>query len=757
MRLLELKNHGEFSLTKDLVVNIPPYAILSHTWGEDGEEVTFTDLVDNTGKNKAGYAKIKFCGEQAAIDGLQYFWVDTCCIDKSSSAELTEAINSMFRWYHEAAKCYVYLSDVSIYDYDKTDHFSQSAFRKSRWFTRGWTLQELIAPTSVEFFSLEGKRLGDKRSMEKQIHEITEVDVQALRGGPLSDFSVADRMLWAAKRETTREEDKAYCLLGIFNIHMPLIYGEGKNAFIRLNNEINNSSKASQAETLPTPSSTIPFRRDPDFVDRGSILDQIQQKCEVSGSRTALVGLGGIGKSQLAIEYAYRVIDRSPETWVFWIHASNAARFEQSYRKIADKVKIPGRNDPKANIIKLAHDWLQNENMQKWFLILDNFDDAAFLVEAPSTSLAAQKGGHNDTSPRPLSDYLPQGENGSMLITTRRIDAALTLLEESDIIAVDSMDARDAELLFQKKLRVLDDAKDIANLVEALEFMPLAIVQAASYIAQRAPRCSARQYIEKFQKSDKGKTSLLNHEGGHLRRDWEASSSILITWQLSFDHVRQTRPSAADLLSLMSFFDRQGIPEALIQSRGVMGDRNKSHRIDERNDGDEDDASDSGSDDEFENDIMTLRHYSFISVGVDGATLEMHGLVQLAMRKWLEKHGQLERWKQKYIRKLFEEFPTGEHENWQKCLTLFPHAKGAIAQKPKAEDSMEEWSMLLYNAAWYSWRRGIIADAENFSVKSMKARKISFGPDHVKTLSSMAMVGLVYNLGGRWKEAEDLE
>ena len=462
-------------------------------------------------------------------------------------------------------------------------------------------------------------------------------------------------------------------------------------------------------------------------------------------------------KSQLAIEYAYRVRDRSPETWVFWIHASNAARFEQSYRKIADKVKIPGKDDPKADIVKLVYDWLQNENKQRWFLILDNFDDATFLVEALSTSLAAQKGGHNDTSSQPLSAYLPQRENGSILITTRRRDAALTLLEESDIIAVDLMDTGEAKLLFQKKLRLLDDGEDIANLVAVLEFMPLAIVQAAAYIAQRAPRCSARQYMEKFQKSDKEKTSLLDHEGGYLRRDWEANSSILITWQLSFDHVRQTRPSAADLLSLMSFFDRQGIPEALIRSRGTMGDRDKSHRIDERNDGDEDDASDSGNDDEFENDIMTLRHYSFISISVDGATFEMHGLVQLAMRKWLEKHGQLERWKQKYIRKLFEEFPTGEHENWQKCLALFPHAKGAITQKPKGEDSIEEWSMLLYNAAWYAWRRGIIADAENFSIKSMKARNKSFGLDHVKTLSSMAMVGLVYNLGGRWKEAKDLE
>ena len=201
--------------------------------------------MDGTGEGKPGYNKIRFCGEQARRDDLQYIWVDTCCIDKSSSAELTEAINSMFRWYREAAKCYVYLSDVSKGNYDHLPRsIWKSAFRGSRWFTRGWTLQELIAPTSVEFYSSEGMRLGDKRSMEQQIHEITSIPVRALRGNPLSDFSFEERLSWAIKRETTREEDKAYSLLGIFDISMPLIYGEGREkASKRLQEEINKSCK----------------------------------------------------------------------------------------------------------------------------------------------------------------------------------------------------------------------------------------------------------------------------------------------------------------------------------------------------------------------------------------------------------------------------------------------------------------------------------------------------------------------------------
>ena len=245
MRLLKLKDDGEFSLIEFIGDKIPRYAILSHTWGADSEEVTFKDLMEGTGKGKAGYQKIRFCGEQAATDGLQYFWVDTCCIDKLSSAELSEAINSMFRWYHNAGKCYVYLSDVSISGSIKNGQFPRTwepAFQKSRWFTRGWTLQELIAPASVEFFSVEGERLGNKKSLERQIHEITGITAQALQGSPLYYFSVHERMSWAAKRETKREEDVAYSLLGIFNIHMPLIYGEGqKKALVRLHKEIRES------------------------------------------------------------------------------------------------------------------------------------------------------------------------------------------------------------------------------------------------------------------------------------------------------------------------------------------------------------------------------------------------------------------------------------------------------------------------------------------------------------------------------------
>jgi len=249
MRLLERNDRGELSLTKDFGENdIPQYAILSHTWGADTEEVTFRDLVDGTGEKKVGYDKIRLCGEQARRDGLLYFWVDTCCIDKSNSNELSEAINSMFRWYRNAVQCYVYLPDVPKPHFDAGDKSDQlhwlPEFQRSRWFTRGWTLQELIAPTSVEFYSEGWEKLGSKTSLEQYIRDITGIPVKSLRGGSLSDFSVTERMLWGDTRETTRSEDKAYSLLGIFDVYMPLIYGEGReNAMNRLREEIAKNTK----------------------------------------------------------------------------------------------------------------------------------------------------------------------------------------------------------------------------------------------------------------------------------------------------------------------------------------------------------------------------------------------------------------------------------------------------------------------------------------------------------------------------------
>ncbi|OCL12963.1 hypothetical protein AOQ84DRAFT_274600, partial [Glonium stellatum] len=516
-------------------------------------------------------------------------------------------------------------------------------------------------------------------------------------------------------------------------------------------------------ETPPVPSAVIPFSRDRDFVEPGTILKQIDQKCVVPGSRTALVGLGGVGKSQLAIEYAYRTRERSPNTWVFWVHASNAARFEKSYRDIANFLKVSGRKNPKANIFLLVHDWLRDER-RNWVLILDNVDDASFFLEAYSDGGTEEERGLNSEGSRPLESYLPRCQNGAVLVTTRSRSAALELVERRDIIAVEPMSEVDAVALLEKKIEGIEESDGVGELATALEFMPLAMVQATSYIAHRAPRCSVRQYLEEFRKSDRKRASLLGFEKGQLRRDWDAENSIIITWQLSFDHIRQTKPSAAELLSLMSFFDRQGIPEALIRNRNGQSDTQGDYDSDacgsiDTDEDDDDSADNDGSkdgDDKFEDDISTLRDYSFISITVSGSSFEMHRLVQLATREWLKTHGQQERWKQQFIRNLCSKFPVGEYENWATCQVLFPHAKSAATQKPEGQESLKMWATILHRAAWYAKQVGNGAEAEKMSVAAMKVRKKLLGREHKDTLWSMSLVGDAYNLRGRWGAAESL-
>jgi hypothetical protein len=263
---------------------VPPYAILSHTWGS--EEVTFKELSTlkslaqenlyyprsdheesyplrnirqrNHIRYKDGFYKISKAAAQAHSDGLAYVWVDTCCIDKSSSAELSEAINSMFRWYKNAAVCYVYLDDADLFSIKGLDPeeierrneqpISEELFSKARWFTRGWTLQELIAPGNVVFYHNGWHNrgawggwnyIGDKKSMTDALSRITGISVLTLQTGDMEGVSVARKMSWAAKRVTTRAEDMAYCLMGIFDVNMPLLYGEGgEKAFVRLQEEI---------------------------------------------------------------------------------------------------------------------------------------------------------------------------------------------------------------------------------------------------------------------------------------------------------------------------------------------------------------------------------------------------------------------------------------------------------------------------------------------------------------------------------------
>ncbi|CAM1509606.1 Fc.00g033450.m01.CDS01 [Cosmosporella sp. VM-42] len=248
---------------------IPKYGILSHTWSQN--EPTFDDFQNRTRRWKLrmgpDYVKINGCCAQAILDRLDYVWIDNCCIDRGSSAELSEAINSMFRWYANAAVCYVYLADVRPAIQLLTsgaesapvvlplpiDLRQHEDMKNSRWFTRGWTLQELLAPSMLKFYDLNWHLIGYSSSIDEDgtaghakevprltplLADITRIPKRYLQHEDLNQASVAERMSWASTRQTTRAEDMAYCLLGIFGVNMPMLYGEGEGAFVRLQEEI---------------------------------------------------------------------------------------------------------------------------------------------------------------------------------------------------------------------------------------------------------------------------------------------------------------------------------------------------------------------------------------------------------------------------------------------------------------------------------------------------------------------------------------
>lgn len=218
------------------VRSAPKYAILSHTWESD--EVLFRDVENGDQAawiDKQGATKVKLSCHQAKKDELQYIWIDTCCIDKSSSSELSEAINSMFQWYEHSTVCYAYLSDAT----------TGSTIAQCRWFSRGWTLQELIAPIEVKFYDKNWVAICTRNTNPVSLASITNINERVLssrKSTPITTlldlFTVSERMSWASRRSTTREEDGAYSLLGLFGINMPLLYGEGSNAFQRLQLEI---------------------------------------------------------------------------------------------------------------------------------------------------------------------------------------------------------------------------------------------------------------------------------------------------------------------------------------------------------------------------------------------------------------------------------------------------------------------------------------------------------------------------------------
>jgi hypothetical protein len=452
------------------------------------------------------------------------------------------------------------------------------------------------------------------------------------------------------------------------------------------------------------------------------------------GMRPSLTGFDGDlitdRKTQIAIEYAYRLREESPDTPVFWVHASNASRIELSYRVIATAAKLPGADDPKTDILNMVLRWLENGINKPWLMILDNADDTA--VFSPQ-ALAGISPTANKTEPvAPMSRYLPR-TGGSILITSRNGDLATQLTGKPGLVLkIDKLDDGDALKLLQNKVSADQSPEaDWVALVDALDRLPLAITQAAAYIAMRRPRMSVSKYLEHFRRDEVKQIALLSIDGGDLRRDPEVPNAVAKTWQISFDQIKRQNALAATILGQMSLFDRQGIPRFLVNQ-------------------DDDDF-------EFDEAVGVLIGFSFIRSQNDGDSFDMHPLVQLSTKKWLELHGEMDQRKEEALSLLSQTLPTGEYENWTVCEVLEPHVQHILRYNYVPQSCKLGRAEILHKNAWFALARGNYATAETMAQETASTREDILGLEDAAALASMGLLASTYRNQGRWKEAEELD
>ena len=358
-----------------------------------------------------------------------------------------------------------------------------------------------------------------------------------------------------------------------------------------------------------------------------------------------------------------------------------------------------------------------------------------------------------------LSNFLAQSPNGSLLITTREQGAASLLTgNHRDIIRVEPMVESDALTLLNRKLGATHNMLEGLELIRALECMPLAITQAATYICRRAPRMSLIKYIEQLNKTEKSTASILDYDSGDLRRDPSASNSIIATWQISFEHIRAIRPSATHLLSFMSLFDRQGIPESLLRpfTTGEESGKGDTEGPGVGDSGAESQWSDTR---DLEEDVTTLRDFSLITADASGTSFEMHRLVQLSTRQWLKAQGHLELYKQVCLVKIRGALVNGKYmdpKHWSYCQTLYPHAEAAMAYQPLAEGVLASWSIVMHFAGSFATAKGSYNTAEIMLRGALDASTVSLGENDGTTLAARHQLLTVLGCQRKYDEAEEL-
>ena len=444
----------------------------------------------------------------------------------------------------------------------------------------------------------------------------------------------------------------------------------------------------------------------------------------MNASLTLLIRL--LRKSQIAIEYCYQFRDSNPSSHVFWAYASTPDRLEQAFKDIARKLKIPGSEDPAANTSKLTCDWLSEEEESHWLLVIDNADssDMFFGGGMKARSSPANRAAN-------MARFLPRSPKGSILITTRDKRVGERLTQQTKAILIEPMTTIEAETLLRSRISEDDwSDKDAHELLKELSYLPLAITQAAAFINENGD--SLGKYLDLLRTSDADVGELLSEEIYDMRRDGETRHSVIRTWKLSFEQIQREKPRAAEILSLMAIFDRQGVPRMLLRR-------------------------DEETETTFKLALKTLEAFSLVTAesGKDSA-YGMHRLVQLSTQKWLQDRGTISKWQNEAVATLANKYPKVEFETWGLCEQLTPHINAVLAKNFTDEGSQLHQARLLDDVSWYERKMGRYQSSFDMGMQALKIRKRLLSPDDPWMLDSYETVGHAFKRQCKWEEAKKM-
>ncbi|CAH0037519.1 unnamed protein product [Clonostachys solani] len=493
-------------------------------------------------------------------------------------------------------------------------------------------------------------------------------------------------------------------------------------------------------ETFPQVKFVVPYLKNEKFVGRTEILDQLKSRLSFSDDnhasqrRVSLFGLGGVGKTQIALAYIHWVKETHPEVSVIWVHASNPERFHQSFSRIAEEFQIPGYEDPKSNVLVLVQKWLEKKDCGKWLMVLDNADDAEPFFGEPSPT----ESNPLNTSTN-LVQYLPECTHGTLLITTRnkQIGVKLASGDGSSMLQVQEMKASESESLLKNSLANLAaNEEEVRTLSSRLEQLPLALAQAASFILEYS--MSIGEYLELLSEGDQALIDLLSQEFETIARDRERSRAVANTWMISFQQIKKQNPLASELLSMMSFLDRQDITFEILQEYNRQQQDGSRRNI------------------ELKRSIGILKNFSLVTEQKNGS-LDMHRLVQLVTRNWLDKTEASDWFRRKALVCISNIYPFGEFKNRELCRAYLAHALAVLGlHVANKDEEATSKARLLRCVGEHFLREGQHIHAEEIIREALEIRMSSLGENHKDTIETMQHLTEALYYQRRFKEAEKL-